>query len=206
MQKYHLSLVTFGLGMHFHSSQMGMFPLQRWEDRCHSGMPGCSPVWRGNQQAFTSGASVGSWRQPLIPWACFISHFLHHVLSAPIPKELLSRTKEKSLCKMTPCIFPPCKPRLLFSFVLGKWSSIFIPTPSPKVLDLCLLLSPHWCECIQEGHTGVSTQVHSNQRETSLGKYSVPAQGAGINSFHTKIKPLTGPCALAEFLACPSLV
>lgn len=30
MQKYHLSLVTFGLGMHFHSSQTGMFPLQRW--------------------------------------------------------------------------------------------------------------------------------------------------------------------------------
>lgn len=118
MQKYHLSLITFGLGMHFHSSQTGMFPLQRWEDRCHSGMPGFSPVRRGNQQPFTSGASAGSWRQPLIPWACFNAHFLHHALSAPIPKELLRRAKEGSLHNDTMC-FPPANPDYYFPLLLG---------------------------------------------------------------------------------------
>lgn len=131
MQKYHLSLVTFGLGMHFHSSQTGMFPLQRWEDRCHSGMPGSSPVPRGNQQLFTSGASVGSWRQPLILWACLNSHFLHHVLNAPIPKVLLRRTKEGSL-QNDVTYFPPCESRLLFSFVLWEAKLYFHPYSKPQ--------------------------------------------------------------------------
>lgn len=112
---------------------MGMFPFQRWEDRCHSGMPGFSPVRKGNQQPFTSGASTGSQSQPLIPRACYNSHFLHHAPSAPFPKALLRSSKEGSLQKNT-MYFPAANPDYYYFFVLRRQCMICIHTLSSRAL------------------------------------------------------------------------
>lgn len=119
MQKYHLSLVTFGFSVHFHSSQTGMFPFQRWEDRCHSGMPGFSPVRKGNQQPFTSGASTGSQNEPPTSELVIVPTFFI-MLWVPNFQRRCWGGPKKSLCKITLYVSPLQIQILLLLFLGGN--------------------------------------------------------------------------------------